>query len=67
MDFSDPQATSFANRVLSDWESAMDRFFGAVERKKLALQLTDKQVRKALSVGYGDDVADAWDDWTDGD
>lgn len=62
---SDPQITSFANHVFIDWEDATSRFFERVERKAEARGLTDRQVRAALAEGYGDDIADSWDEWCD--
>lgn len=59
-----PEITSFANHVYSDWDSAMFGFFSGVERKQRARGLSDAQVRAAMREGYGDDIADAWDEWT---
>lgn len=60
-----PEITSFANHVVVDWEDTMDRFFTAVAKKAQARDLTDAQVRLALSSGYGDEIADQWDEWAE--
>lgn len=62
-DDSDATVDSFANHVLSDWDSAMHDFFNAVDRKRRARGLTGKQVRAALDRGYGYEIGDGWDDW----
>lgn len=53
--------STFANRVLGDWDSAINRFFDAVDRKRG--DLTVDQVRESLDIGYGDEIADAWVQW----
>jgi hypothetical protein len=54
---------TFANYVLSDWDAAMDHFFERVERAAKRLGLTDEEVGTALTLGYGDEVGDAWTEW----
>lgn len=58
-----PRIDSFANHVLGDWDTAMDGFFNAVDRKRRARDLNGKAVREALNRGYGHEVGDAWDEW----
>ncbi len=60
-----PEITSFANHVLFDWESAMQQFFECVEKKRETRGLTVAQARKALDVGYGDEIGDAWAEWNE--
>lgn len=60
-----PQVDSFANHVIGDWNDAMERFFSAVDRKRAARDLTDAEARDALRRGYGEDIAEAWDEWSD--
>lgn len=55
----------FASYVLSDWDLAMDKFFSAVERKRVERGLSAAAVKEALARGYGSDIADAWDEWMD--
>lgn len=63
---SEPHVQSFANHVLGDWDDAMFKFMSAVERKQRARGLTDAEVRTALVIGYGPDVAEQWDEWVRG-
>lgn len=55
--------TQFANRLLGDYDHAMDRFYEAVERRMLGASLTPAQVRRALDLGYGMEVAEGWEEW----
>lgn len=55
--------TTFANLILVDWENAMHQFFTAVDRKRLDRGLTNRDVADALFLGYGDEVADQWNEW----
>ncbi len=59
----DEKVVAFANRVLPDWESAIHRFFEEIDRKREDDGLTDDEVERALDIGYGSAVADAWRDW----
>jgi hypothetical protein len=61
------QAASFANHILTDWDSAMDIFFRRVETKQRAKGLTDAQVAAALDIGYGESVTDCWTEWNEDD
>ena len=58
-----PHAVSFANHVITDWNEAMDMFFGRCDHKRRARGLSDADVRDALAAGYPDEVVDAWDEW----
>lgn len=57
--------SDFVRNIFPDWENAMDQFFQRVERKRETEGLTDGQVYAALDMGYGSDVADAWEEWVD--
>jgi hypothetical protein len=54
---------TFANYILSDWDNAMHQFFERVEIAGERLDLTADEIRNGLRLGYGDDIADAWDEW----
>lgn len=58
--------SSFANAVLYDWQDAMQRFFEKVEDRRERDGLSEDDVRRALDIGYGADVADAWSEWIEG-
>lgn len=53
----------FADKILDDWERAMDRFFFHVDAKRRAEGLTDREVWIALNDGYGIETAEAWEEW----
>jgi len=53
----------FADKILSDWDRAMDRFFENVDAKRKAEDLSDGEVYTALDEGYGFEVAEAWMEW----
>ncbi len=60
-----PALVSFANHLVIDWDEAMDKFFQAVAKKQAARDLTDSDVEAALQLGYGDEVAEAWQEWAE--
>lgn len=60
-----PAVASFTNHVMTDWDEAMNGFFAAVEKKMEARGLTPADVTTALDRGYGDVVADAWEEWVE--
>lgn len=51
------------NSVLADWNQAMDAFFRAVDRARDRAGMNEADAKAALIVGYGYEVADAWDEW----
>lgn len=55
----------FATAVLGDWHTATDKFFTAVEKERVARNLSVKEVTVALREGYGSAIADEWLDWSD--
>lgn len=55
---------SIANALLGDWNAAMDRFFEAAERERERRGITDEAMAVVLDSGYGDEIADAWREWT---
>ncbi len=57
------EISAFSNLINSDFEAAMNTFFERVERKAEAKGLSDEDVNRALLVGYGEEVADEWDEW----
>ena len=63
MGYPDEGGTTFANLILGDWENAMHQFFTAVDRKRLDRGLSTRDVADALFLGYGDEVADQWNEW----
>jgi hypothetical protein len=54
---------SFANYVLPAWDAAMDAFFTRVVFSMRRKGLTPAEVSRQLSRGYGDMIAESWDDW----
>jgi hypothetical protein len=54
---------SFANVVLPEWERLIDQFFQTVDRKRRECGMTEEQARDSLELGYGYEVAEAWDEW----
>lgn len=60
------KSADFANLVLADWDSAVGRFFDAVDEQREQLGMSDEDVRHALDIGYGDAVADAWTEYVGG-
>lgn len=55
----------FSNAVLGDWDEAMDKFFRAVEKRRVADGLRRIQTAYALKEGYGTTVADNWLEWSE--
>lgn len=53
----------FANSMLADWNQAMDQFCRAVDRARDRGGMNEADTKAALIVGYGYEVADAWDEW----
>jgi hypothetical protein len=52
-----------ADLVMGDFDSAMHGFFSSVDRHRLALNMSADEVSSVLARGYGDDIADQWDEW----
>lgn len=49
-----------ANAVLGDWDDAVAKFFAATKRRMRDSGVTVAQVRDALYLGCGDEIACAW-------
>lgn len=58
-----PGPDEFADRLLADWDTAMDVFYKAVDRKRYQADLTGAEVREALDDCYPDGVGTGWAEW----
>ena len=59
----DGERKRLADALLYDWDNLLDNFFEKVEDLRDRENLDQEQMSRVLTVGYGYEVADAYDDW----
>jgi hypothetical protein len=57
------EEVTFARYLLADWTHALHQFFQKVELASERWDMTADEVNTALRLGYGDEIADAWEAW----